>query len=170
MFVKNIRDMAKYVTLNEQAAREEFICYNAELADNTLKAARKELTVKQKRLEELSRLMQSAYEDKVMGKIPEDICIGFIEKYSAEQKTLKEEITALEEKISQIESATQNVDEFIRNIKKYIDVPRLTREMCYELIDRVIVGSSPKSAEQERVIEIVYKVDIAFALQHKFEK
>jgi len=61
--------------------------------------------------------MQSAYEDKVKGIIPEDICVGFIEKYSAEQKTLKEDIATLEEKISQAESATQNVDEFISNIK-----------------------------------------------------
>lgn len=128
---KDIREMARYVTFNEQDAREEFIRYNAELTDNTIKSARKELTVKQKRLEELSRLMQSAYEDKVKGIIPENICVGFIEKYSAEQKTLTAEIIALEEKISQAESATQNVDEFIRNIKKYIDAPKLTREMCY---------------------------------------
>lgn len=164
---KDIREMAKYVMFNEKAAREEFIRHNAELTDNTVKSARKELTVKRKRLEELPRLMQSAYEDKVMDKIPEDICVGFIEKYSAEQKSLKEDIATIEEKITQTENATQNVDEFIRNIKKYIDAPQLTREMCYELIDRVIVGAAPKSAEQERVIEIVYKVDIAFALQHK---
>lgn len=167
---KDIREMARYVTFNEQAAREEFIRHNAELTDNTVKSARKELTVKQKRLEELSRLMQSAYEDKVKGIIPEHICVGFIEKYSAEQKTLTAEIIALEEKISQAESATQNVDEFISNIKKYIDAPQLTQEMCYELIDRVIVGAAPKDKTQERVIEIVYKVDISFALQHKFKK
>ncbi len=117
---KDIREMAKYVTFNEQAAREEFIRHNAELTVTTVKSARKELGIKQKRLEELSRLMQSAYEDKVKGIIPEDICVGFIEKYSAEQKTLKEDIATLEEKISQAESATQNVDEFISNIKKYI--------------------------------------------------
>lgn len=164
---KDIREIARYVALDEQSARDEFIRHNAELTGNTIKSARKELTLKQKRLEELSRLMQSAYEDKVKGTIPEDICVGFIEKYSAEQKTLKEEIATISERISQTECATQNVDEFIRNIKKYIEAPELTREMCYELIERIIVGAPPKDSRQDRIIEIVYKIDIASVLRHK---
>lgn len=51
------------------------------------------------------------------------------------------------------------MDEFIRNIKKYIYAPELTREMCYEFIDRVIVGGLPKITGKDRTIEIVYKVD-----------
>lgn len=96
--LEDIRATAKYITLDEQIVRREFIKYNAELTDSTIKSARRELKAKQKRLEELSHLMQVAYEDRVKGKIPEDICIGFIEKYSAEQKTLKEEIATLEVK------------------------------------------------------------------------
>lgn len=80
---------------------------------------------------------------------------------------LTTEITELEEKISQAESTTQNVDEFIRNIKKYLDVPELTREMCYELIDRIVIGGLPKITGKERTIDIVYKVDIASVLNHK---
>ena len=58
----------------------------------------------------------------------------------------------------------QSADEFIRNIKKYLEAPELTREMCYELIDRIIVGGSPKTTGKEREIDIVYKVDIASVL------
>ena len=61
----------------------------------------------------------------------------------------------------------QRADEFIRNIKKYLEAPELTREMCYELIDRVVVGGLPKVTGKERVIDIVYKVDIASVLRHK---
>ena len=64
----------------------------------------------------------------------------------------------------------QNADEFIRNIKKYLEAPELTREMCYELIDRIIVGGSPTVTGKERTIEIVYKVDIASVLRHKLKK
>ncbi len=104
------------------------------------------------------------------GKIPEDICIGFIEKYSAEQKTLKDDIAVLEEKLLQSETTTQNVDDFIRNIKKYIDAPELTRKMCYDLIDRVIVGGLPKITGKDRTLEIVYKVDFVSALRYKLQK
>ena len=102
--------------------------------------------------------------------MPEDICISFIEKYSAEQKALKEDITAIEDKISQTETATQSADDFIRNVKKYLNAPTLTREMCYELIDRIVVGGLPKVTGKERTIDIVYKVDFSSVIRYKFRK
>lgn len=168
--LEDIRATAKYMTLDEQAVREEFIRHNAEMTDSTVKSAKKELKAKQRRLEELSRLMTVAYEDRVKGKMPEDICLNFIEKYSNEHRTLTDEITAIEEKIANVESMTENVDDFIRNIKKYLEVPELIREMCYELIDRVVVGGLPKITGKERVIEIVYKVDISSVLRQKYSK
>lgn len=79
--------------------------------------------------------MQLAYEDRLKGKMPEDICIGFIQKYSDEQKRLENEITELEERLTETTNTIQSADDFIRNIKKYLKAPELTREMCYELID-----------------------------------
>lgn len=89
--------------------------------------------------------MQVAYEDRVRGKMLEDICISFIQKYSDEQKMLEAEIAELEKKLAETENTMQSADEFMRNIKKYLEAPELTREMCYELIDRIIVGGSPKT-------------------------
>ena len=114
--------------------------------------------------------MQLAYEDRLKGKMPEDICIGFIQKYSDEQKRLENEITELEERLTETTNTIQSADDFIRNIKKYLEAPELTREMCYELIDRIIVGGHPKHTGKEREIDIVYKVDIASVLRHKLKK
>ena len=166
----DIREMAQRIVLDEKAIREDFIRHNTELADKAIKTAKKELQAKRKRVEELSRLMQVAYEDRVRGKMPEDICIGFIQKYSEEQKKLEAEIEALEAKLTDTENTIQSADEFMRNIKKYLEAPELTREMCYELIDRIIVGGSPKTTGKEREIDIVYKVDIASVLRHKLNK
>lgn len=96
--------------------------------------------------------------------------IGFIKKYSEEQKALALEIADLETKLSEAEASRQSADEFIQNVKKYLDAPELTREMCYELIDRIIVGGLPKVTGKEREIVIVYKVDIASVLRHKLNK
>ena len=166
----DIREMAQRIVLDEKAVREDFIRHNAELADQAIKSAKKELQAKRKRTEELSRLMQVAYEDRVRGKMPEDICIGFIQKYSDEQKKLETEIAEKEAKLTETENTIQSADEFIRNIKKYLEAPELTREMCYELIDRIIVGGHPKHTGKEREIDIVYKVDIASVLRHKLNK
>ena len=102
--------------------------------------------------------------------MPEDICIGFIQKYSDEQKKIESEITELEAKLAETENTIQSADEFIRNIKKYLEAPVLTREMCYELIDSVVVGGHPKHTGKERVIDIVYKVDILSVLRYKRNK
>ena len=166
----DIREMAQRIVLDEKAVREDFIRHNAELADLAIKSAKKELQAKRKRTEELSRLMQVAYEDRVRGKMPEDICIGFIQKYSDEQKKLETEIAEIEAKLTETENTIQSADEFIRNIKKYLEAPELSREMCYELIDRIIIGGSPKTTGKEREIDIVYKVDIASVLRHKLNK
>ena len=114
--------------------------------------------------------MQFAYEDRLKGKMPEDICIGFIQKYSDEQKKLETEIEELEKQLTETANTIQSADEFIRNIKKYLEAPELTREMCYELLDRVIIGGLPKVTGQERGIAIVYKVDIASVLRYKLNK
>ena len=166
----DIRTMAQRIVLDEKTIREDFIRHNAELADKAIKSAKKELQVKRKRTEELSRLMQLAYEDRLKGKVPEDICIGFIQKYSEEQKKVDAEIAELEERLTETTNTIQSADEFIRNIKKYLEAPELTREMCYELLDRVVVGGHPKHTGKERVIDIVYKVDIASVLRYKLNK
>ena len=166
----DIREMAKRIVLDEKVIREEFMRHNAELADNAVKSAKKELQAKRKRTEELSRLMQVAYEDRVKGKMPEDICISFIQKYSEEQKRLENEIEKLEEKLAETTNTIRSADDFIRNIKKYFEAPELTREMCYELIERIIIGGSPTVTGKERTIEIVYKVDIASVWRHKLKK
>ena len=135
-----------------------------------MKSVKKQLQVKRRRTEELSRLMQTAYEDRVNGKMPEDICIGFIQKYSEERKRLEAEIAELETKLNEAETVRQSAEDFIQNVKKYLDAPELTREMCYELIERIIVGGLPKITGKERTIEIVYKVDISSVLRHKFRQ
>ncbi len=163
----DIRTMAQRIVLDEEAIKKEYLRQNAELADKAVKTAKKKLQAKQRRVDELSRLMQIAYEDRAKGKMPEDVCFAFIEKYIAEQKTLKAEIEEIEAKLVETETTQQSADNFIRDIKKYLNAPTLTREMCYELIDRVIVGAPPKIAGESRSIEIVYKIDIASVLRHK---
>ena len=140
------------------------------MQEKSIKTTKKELQLKRKRTEELSRLMQIAYEDRLKGKMPEDICLSFIQRYSEEQKKLEAEIEELEERLTETENTIQSADDFIRNIKKYLEAPELTREMCYELLDRIIIGGHPKHTGREREIDIIYKVDIASVLRYKLNK
>lgn len=166
----DIRTMAQRITLDEAAIREEYLQRNAELADKAAKTARKELQIKRKRIDELNRLIQLAYEDRARGKMPEEVWFGFIEKYLTEQRTLTAEAEDIEAQMIETESAVRSADDFIRDIKKYLNSPELTREMCYELLDRIVVGVLPKDKGEERTIDIVYKVDFSSVIRYKFEK
>ncbi len=166
----DIRTMAGRIVLDEEAIKSEYLEHNAELANKAVKAAKKELTAKQRRIEELSLLIQAAYEDKVIGKVPEKICIGLIEKYSVEQDALTAEIEKIKKQVTDSETTKQSADDFIRELKKCYHAPELTREMCYALIDRIIVGAAPKKKGEDRRIDIVYKIDISSVLRYKFSK
>ena len=77
---------------------------------------------------------------------------------------------ALRKTAKLVNSSAGVVQSKIYTIKKYFDNPKLTRKMCYELIDRIIVGRSPKTVGEDRMIDIIYKVDIASVLRHKYKK
>ena len=121
---------------------------------------KKELKKAEKRSNELERLIEAAFEEKVSGKIPESVCIKLIEKYTAEQTELQEKIVSLNDGIKEVTQAKTDVDEFIRRLKLYFDSPTLTREMCLALFDRLIIGGKETVTGKPQEIHIYYKIDI----------
>ena len=73
-------------------------------------------------MQELDTLIQNIYEDKVLGKVSEDVAMKLIAKYESEQKTLSAEVTELEETLSMIRQDEEAVELFIERLKKYTDV------------------------------------------------
>lgn len=108
------------------------------------------------RLAELDKIMQTLYEDRVLGKISEDVCSNFLDKYQAEKNELQDELEVLMESINSIHKDEQDVDEFIRRLKKYAGAETLTREMALELIEYVTIDEFAK--DRPRYIHIYYKL------------
>ena len=131
----------------------------AKTEQNTVKPkqVKKRLLADKKRLAELEKLIQSVYEDKVSGKIPEEICVSLMEKYLEEKKSLSARVSESEAILTENEKNTADVDEFIRRLKKYASAEELTREMCIELIERITIGKVVKDKTAEREIHIYYK-------------
>lgn len=160
----DIRSMAALVVEDENAARQQFLAHKAKLNAHQTEAEKKKLRDGKHRLEELNKLIPSIYEDKVLGKIPEDVCVNLLEKYQAEQKALSAEVEELEAKLSAVKQDEEDVEEFIRRLKKYTDVQELTREMCLELIEYITVDEY--AAGRPRDIHIYYKL-LEKPLPHK---
>lgn len=155
VIIADIRSMAELVVKDEQTARAAFLSKKEQQTSRQSKADIKKLNDSKHRLAELENLMRSVYEDKVMGKIPEHICVSFLEKYEAEQQELRAVIADLEERLSAEKQDREDVEEFIRRLKKYVDVQTLTRELGLELIEYVTVGAY--TPNEPREINIYYK-------------
>lgn len=155
VIIADIRSMAELVVKDEQTARAAFLSKKEQQTSRQSKADIKKLNDSKHRLAELENLMQSVYEDKVMGKIPEHICVSFLEKYEAEQQELRAVIADLEERLSAEKQDREDVEKFIRRLKKYVDVQTLTRELGLELIEYVTVGAY--TPNEPREINIYYK-------------
>lgn len=152
----DIRSMADLIVQDEESARQKFLSEKAKLDERQTAEEEKRLRESKYRLEELKKLIPSIYEDKVLGKIPEDVCVNLLEKYQAEQKTLSAEVEELEAKLSAVKQDEDDVEEFIRRLKRYTDVQELTREMALELIEYVTVDEY--AADRPRDIHIYYKL------------
>ncbi len=157
--LEDIRSKMNLVLADEKKAREEFISRNEQLSTTEANADKKKLVQSKRRLGELDKLIATIYEDKVLGKIPEEVCINLLEKYQVEKNKLTETIDTLEQKSQQTHDEAANADEFIRRLKVYMEVPELTREMCMELIEFITVDECPgKYSKAPREIHIYYKL------------
>lgn len=153
--LEDIRSMAA-LTVDEKAAKQMFLAkkqkeHNAKVSGDT-----KRLNEIRTRLAELDKIMQTLYEDRVLGKIAEDVCSNFLDKYQAEKNMLEEELSGLMESVNSIRKDEQDVDEFIRRLKKYAGAETLTREMALELIEYITIDEFAK--DRPRDIHIYYKL------------
>lgn len=157
--LEDIKAKANFVNFNEEVARKEFLQRQEKYQKNNLAQDTKLLNDKTKRLSEINNLIRSTYEDKVLGKIPEDICISLLNNYQNEKENLESEISLINERIKKVKQNTQNVDEFIKRVKKYLEAPTLTREMTIDLIEFVTIDKYRLKREKiPREIHIYYKL------------
>lgn len=159
--VKNdVAAKAEMIIGHETEFKQRYLQRQSSLADKNQANVKKDLKRAEKRLIDLDKLIETAFEEKVSGKIPETVCVKLIEKYTAEQTELKEKITFLSQGLNEITQAKTDVDEFIRRLKTYFNSPTLTREMCLALFDHLIIGGKESVTNKPQEIHIYYKIDI----------
>ena len=148
---------ARYVIESEDDARQEFLKRKETDGTKRLNDARQQLAKCQARLAEVKMMMQKVYQDKLLGKIPEDLCLETLSQLRTEEAELTEKTESLTAILEQDSKAKDDVEEFICRLKQYADAPELTREMCVNLIEYIIVGDRPKDKNTPRNIQIYYK-------------
>ena len=154
--LQDIRAMLGEVELNEGRAKEHFLRERSKQGEQNRLSDEKQLRTLKGRLAELDKLIQSAFEEKVLGNLPESMCKSLFEKYQAEKESVQRQINMLEERIAAVNEMDAEVEEYIARLKRYANCEELTREMCLQLIEFITIGERP-SDDTPREIHIYYK-------------
>ena len=157
---QDVAAKAQMIIGREAEFKRRYLEQQAMLDGANQSEVKKELKKAEKRLLELDKLIEAAFEEKVAGKLPESVCVKLIEKYTAEQTALQERTVALTQELEQAAQAKTDVDEFIRRLELYFNAPTLTREMCLALFDRLVIGGKETVTGKPQEIHIYYKIDI----------
>ncbi len=156
----DVKEMASCVTLDEDAVRKKYLERKAKLTEDELIRIRNELNQKRRRCDKLDQLIETAFEEKISGNMPEDLCVKLIERYTSERQHLLDEIDIMDKQGIMISDVENDIDDFIARVKKHMSDITLTRALCFELIDKIVIGKAISGEPQN--IEIYYKVDLGF--------
>ncbi len=156
LVLDDIHSLLQVVEIDEAKAKERFLRERSKHSEQNRYSDEKQLKAYQNRLIELDKLIQSAFEEKVLKSMPESVCISLCEKYQAERVTVQRNIAEIEKRLSERNKDDEDAEEYIRRLKHYGNCESLTREMCLQLIDYITVGEKV-SANGEREINIRYK-------------
>lgn len=98
-------------------AREKYLARKRGLYAEQYGNDKKRLHDMSKRITELDSLIASVYEDKVTGKMSEDMAFTLLDKYQSEKKSLQAEYDELQKRSDMAKQDEADVDEYIRRLQ-----------------------------------------------------
>lgn len=107
---------------------------------------------KQKRCEELDKIISRLYEDNVLGRIGDERYESMSQSYELEQVEIKKALPILKSKIDELKRQSDCADNFINVIKKYTIIDKLDAAILNELIDKIVVHHK-EQAEDGRTFQ-----------------
>lgn len=158
LVLADIQDKAEKVCVREEEVVRRITEQKQAQGRQEAAAAEKSAKALKRRLSELDRLIQSTYEDKVLGKIPEPLCVKLMSGYQSEQEEKAAQLEELERMLAESRKVKEDVQEWAGLMKQYRDADILDRDMLLKLVDRIEVGEARVvNGQKERQIRICYK-------------
>lgn len=99
-----------------------------------------ELRIASARVTELERLMQSLYEDKCAGIVPQTVFQTLMQKYETERAQKAAALPELERSVREHLEHHQDVERWADIIQQYTEIADLDESILFELVDRIEVG------------------------------
>ncbi|MCD8239229.1 MAG: recombinase family protein [Clostridiales bacterium] len=154
-------DISKNIEL-VTSDKEEYINHLAGLSAETYGAkkiaAQKEQGKIQKRLAEISKILQSMYEDKALGRISAERYASMSGNLEKEEVDLKKCLTEIETTLSQQTEQSRSAKEFADLIEKYAHITKLDRQILNNLIEKILVHEIiDENGKRQQTVEIYYR-------------
>ena len=145
------------VEIDEGKAKEHFFRERAKCGECNRLSDEKQLRSLNDRLAGLDKLIPSAFEEKVLGNLPESVCGNLCQKYQVEKESAQKRIAEIEKRLAEADTIEADAEEYIARLKRYGRCEQLTREMCLQLIEFITVGEKT-DGDEPRHIHIYYKL------------
>ncbi len=153
----DIRMKAEQARNNPAALIDRIQAQRRAASAEQMKQTRLLLAATEKRLAELGKLVQAVYEDKVLGRIPEAVCVQLINQYEAERAEKLEQKGRLSGELEAYQQETDDVQQWMALIQDYAKLEELDRPTLLRLVRRIDIGERKvEDGREVRDIRIHY--------------
>jgi hypothetical protein len=150
------------VTAFAKSREEEFVAMVERMSkrsgEDTLRKNETELSDAQTRLNEIDRIINRLYEDKVIGELSAERFATMLTGFEEEQAGLRAKCDELRIAIANDREKTDSAERFIKVVRKNLtDISELTVEMVSTLIEKVLVYQAEKvNGQKVQKVRIIY--------------
>ena len=153
----DIRCKAMWAQNSRETLRTQLLAREQNASVERTRTLQAELNAIGKRLPELDKLIQSAYEDKVLGRIPESVCVNLLNQYEAERREKQERRKELTEQLAASRETESSVDAWLDMMQDYAQLEELDRPTLVRLIQKIEISERyTVDDHEERDIHIYY--------------
>ncbi len=142
---------------SRETLRTQLLAREQDASAERTRTLQAELNAIGKRFPELDKLIQSAYEDKVLGRIPESMCVNLLNQYEAERREKQERYKELTGQLAASRETESSVDAWLDMMQDYAQLEELDRPTLVRLIQKIEISERyPVDDHEERDIHIYY--------------
>ena len=140
--MKDIREKAGCVAYDRERLLEHIRSLKEKENRSRRNSCEQELRANTARISELEKLMQSLYEDKCAGVVPQTVFQALMQKYETERAQSAAKIPELEKKIRKQLETLNEAEHWAEIIRHYTEITDLDEAILFELVDHIEVGES----------------------------
>ena len=170
--LEDIREKARFAAHDPEMLAQHILRLKDKEAQSHRTSCEQELKAVKTRLDELERLMQSLYEDKYSGTVPQSVFQTLMRKYETERAEKAAALPELELKLKAHMENRQDAGRWTEIIRQYTEITKLDESMLFALVDRIEVGEAQKvKGVRVRDVKVYYRyvgnVDDAIAEERR---